>query len=111
VRFHAAIRRVEALYRKYRERGFEVLAFPANNFMGRSREATPDQVVLRTKYSTTFPLFSKISVKGKSIHPLYAYLTKESRSGRHHWNFNKFLVNPDGSGRAFRIEHRPASKK
>ena len=48
-------------------------------------------------FKTTFPLFSKISVKGKDIHPLYQYLTKESGfDGDISWNFNKFLIAPDG---------------
>ena len=48
-------------------------------------------------FKTTFPLFSKISVKGKDIHPLYQYLTKESGfDGAISWNFNKFLISPDG---------------
>jgi len=89
---------LEALYDKYRARGFEVLAFPANNFM-RQEPGTDAEIktFCSTKYNTTFPLFSKISVKGKTIHPLYAFLTKESKfKGDITWNFNKFLINPDG---------------
>ena len=49
------------------------------------------------KYDTTFPLFSKISVKGKDIHPLFAYLTHDTPfPGDVRWNFNKFLIGPDG---------------
>ena len=89
---------LEALYQKYHERGFEVLAFPANDFMHQEPGTNAEiKTFCSTKYNTTFPLFSKISVKGKSIHPLYAYLTKETKfKGHITWNFNKFLVNPEG---------------
>ena len=98
---------LEALYEKYRARGFEVLAFPANDFL--RQEPGSDAEIkdfCATKYKTTFPLFSKISVKGKKIHPLYAFLTRESGfPGDVSWNFNKFLVAPDG-----RVTARFASK-
>lgn len=89
---------LESLYEKYRERGFEVLAFPANDF-GQQEPGTDAEIekFCSLNYKTTFPLFSKITVKGKGIHPLYAYLTKESPfPGDIKWNFNKFLVGPDG---------------
>lgn len=89
---------LEALYDKYRARGFEVLAFPANNFMG--QEPGTDAEIAQfceLNYQVSFPLFSKISVKGKDIAPLYAYLTKDSAfPGDIGWNFAKFLVGPDG---------------
>jgi len=89
---------MQALYEKYKEKGFEILAFPANNFMG--QEPGPNEEIKKfceLKYKTTFPLFSKISVKGKDIHPLYQYLTAEPGfNGDIAWNFNKFLIAPDG---------------
>jgi glutathione peroxidase len=89
---------LEELYDQYRVRGFEVLAFPSNDFLG--QEPGSDEEIKQfclTKYSVGFPLFSKISVKGGGIHPLYKYLTKESPfPGDITWNFNKFLVAPDG---------------
>lgn len=89
---------LEALAEKYRARGFEVLAFPANNFMG--QEPGTDAEIAQfceLNYRTSFPLFSKISVRGKDIAPLYAWLTKESGfTGDIGWNFTKFLVGPDG---------------
>jgi len=89
---------LESLYEKYRDRGFVVLGFPANNFMGQEPGTNAEiKAFCSTKYRTTFPLFSKISVKGKEIHPLYAYLTRDSGfKGEISWNFNKFLVAPDG---------------
>ena len=89
---------LEALYEKYRARGFEVLAFPANNFMG--QEPGTDTEIAQfcdLNYKTTFPLFSKVSVKGTDITPLYAWLTKQPGfEGDIGWNFTKFLVGPDG---------------
>jgi glutathione peroxidase len=89
---------LQTLYERYRERGLEVLAFPANDFMGQepgSNAAIREFCSLR--FRTTFPLFAKIAVKGKKIHPLYAHLTRDSEfRGAISWNFNKFLVAPDG---------------
>jgi len=91
-------RGLEELYRKYREKGFEVLAFPANNFMGQDPGTDREiREFCSTKYGVSFPLFAKISVKGKDIHPLYAWLTRDSgHPGDIKWNFNKFLVDPAG---------------
>lgn len=89
---------LEALYAKYKSKGFEVLAFPANNFMGQE-PGTNEEIkqFCLLKYKTEFPLFSKISVKGKDIDPLYQYLTTESGfNGDISWNFNKFIVDPNG---------------
>jgi glutathione peroxidase len=89
---------LEALYDKYRARGFEVLGFPANNFMGQEPGSNEEIAKFCSlNYDVTFPLFAKISVKGKDIAPLYAYLTKDSGfPGDIGWNFTKFLVGPDG---------------
>ena len=88
----------QKLYEQYKDRGFEVLGFPANNFMWQE-PGTDAQIkeFCSLKYRVTFPVFSKISVKGKDIHPLYKYLTTESGfNGGIAWNFNKFLINRDG---------------
>lgn len=87
---------LQTLYEKYKGIGFEILGFPANNFMW--QEPGTDEEIKKfcsLKYNVTFPMFSKISVKGKDIHPLYSYLTQAS--GKEvSWNFNKFLVSTDG---------------
>ncbi len=90
---------LQEMYERYRERGFEVLAFPANDF-GQQEPGTNQEIkgFCYTKYSISFPLFSKISVVGKEKHPLYRYLTEQSEfPGRVTWNFQKYLV--DRSGR------------
>jgi glutathione peroxidase len=89
---------LERLYETYHDRGFEVLAFPANNF-GAQEPGTNAQIqqFCSTKYATTFPLFAKISVRGSKMAPLYTWLTHESGfPGDIPWNFAKFLVGPDG---------------
>lgn len=111
---------LEALYRRYRERGFEILAFPANEF-GAQEPGTNEEIkeFCSTKYDVTFPLFSKIVVKGPGQHPLYAALTQACPNAtslpgtdfrgslRKHnidvggasdisWNFEKFLMNRAG---------------
>jgi glutathione peroxidase-family protein len=92
---------IEALYLKYKDRGLVVLGFPANNFMGQE-PGTSEEIksFCSTKFNVTFPMFTKISVKGKDIHPLYQYLTDKAKNGKVDssvkWNFQKFLVNRAG---------------
>lgn len=92
---------LEALYQKYKEKGFVVLGFPANNFLWQEPGTDAEiKTFCSTKYKVTFPLFSKISVKGKDQHPLYQWLTSKEANpkfaGSISWNFNKFLIGPDG---------------
>ncbi len=90
---------LQTMYEQYREQGLEILAFPANNF-GRQEPGTNTEIknFCYTKYSLTFPLFSKISVKGDDKHPLYRYLTEDSPfPGEVEWNFQKYLVDRKGN--------------
>jgi glutathione peroxidase len=92
---------LQKLYEKYKDRGFYVLGFPANDF-GRQEPGTDSQIknFCTTRFNVTFPMFSKITVKGENIHPLYEYLVdpveNEGFGGPIQWNFNKFLVDRDG---------------
>lgn len=92
---------LEAVYSKYKDKGLQVLGFPANQFGG--QEPGTDEEIAQFctgKYNVDFPMFSKIVVKGKGIHPLYEFLTSEDTnpgmSGDIKWNFEKFLVGRDG---------------
>jgi glutathione peroxidase len=92
---------LEAVYRKYKDRGLVILGFPANNFGG--QEPGTDEEIrtfCSSKYNVTFPMFSKISVKGDDKAPLYQFLTDAKTSpatgGEIKWNFTKFLVGRDG---------------
>lgn len=98
---------LETIYETYKDKGFEILAFPANNF-GQQEPGTNEEIkgFCLTKYSVGFPLFSKISVKGSDKHPLYQYLTEQSPfPGEVEWNFQKYLVDRSGNVVA-RYHHR-----
>jgi glutathione peroxidase len=88
---------LEATYRKYKDRGFVILGFPANNFRGQEPGTNAEiQEFCKRNYDVTFPMFSKISVLGEDKVPLYKFLT--SRMGNEiEWNFTKFLVDGDGN--------------
>lgn len=92
---------LQKLYETYKDKGFVILGFPANEFGG--QEPGTDEEIKQfctERYHVTFPMFSKIVVKGKAQHPLYAFLTgKETDpefAGDIGWNFNKFLIGKDG---------------
>jgi glutathione peroxidase len=92
---------LESIYEKYKDQGFVILGFPANNFGGQEPGTDAEIKTFCTrKYSVTFPIYSKISVKGADQAPLYAYLTKQTApgiSGDIKWNFTKFLVDRNGN--------------
>jgi glutathione peroxidase len=91
---------LEALYEKYKDKGLVVLAFPSNDFGGQEPGSNTEiKKFCELKYKTTFPLFEKIDVKGTDAAPLYKYLTglPGKQGGAVTWNFNKFLVAPDGT--------------
>ena len=108
---------LEAIYEKYKEQGFEVLAFPANEFGSQEPGDNPQiKEFCSTKYKVSFPLFSKIVVDGRETHPLYQFLTnKESDpkfAGKIRWNFTKFLVNRKGEiVDRFKPDDNPSTKK
>jgi len=90
---------LQSIYEKYNAQGFEILAFPANNFLWQEPSTDKEiQSFCSGKYHVSFPLFSKISVKGGDQHPLYKYLTAESEvKGPVKWNFQKYLVDRKGN--------------
>lgn len=93
---------LEALHQRFRTQGFSVLGFPANNF-GNQEPGTNEEIAqfCSERFGVTFPLFSKISVRGDDIHPLYRWLVSQTRGQNAvEWNFAKFLVGKDGKVRA-----------
>jgi glutathione peroxidase len=92
---------LERLYQEYKDRGFEVLGFPSNQF-GRQEPGTAEEIgaFCEKKYAISFPIFAKIDVNGAAAHPLYRFLKKRRRGllgiGRITWNFTKFLADRDG---------------
>jgi len=93
---------LQNLYLKYQQQGFVILGFPANNF-GFQEPGTNAEIksFCSAKYNVTFPIFSKISVKGDDIDPLYRYLTDKASDPQYggdiKWNFNKFLIDRKGN--------------
>jgi glutathione peroxidase len=92
---------LESLYEKYKDKGFVVAGFPANNFGGQEPGSNEEiKTFCSRSYHVTFPMFAKISVKGSDAAPLYDFLTSKaanpSTSGEIGWNFTKFLINRDG---------------
>ncbi len=85
---------LEALYRRYRDKGLVVVGFPANNFAGQEPGSNAEIAEFcRSTYGVEFPMFAKISVKGADRHPLYDALAGDTDVS---WNFEKFIVGRDG---------------
>jgi glutathione peroxidase len=95
-------RDLEALYKRYKDKGFAILAFPANNF-GNQEPGTDKEIkaFCETTYHVTFDMFSKISVRGADQHPLYQFITSKTTnpkySGAVQWNFQKYLIDRHGA--------------
>ncbi len=92
---------LETLYKRYHEKGFEILAFPCNQFGGQEPGSDSDiEQFCQLNFHTTFPLFSKIEVNGEGAHPLFRYLKRAAPgllgTEAIKWNFTKFLVGRDG---------------
>ncbi len=107
---------LETLYKTYKDKGLVILGFPSNDFLG--QEPGSDEEILNfctLTYGVSFPMFSKIVVKGSNAHPLYRYLTSKDSNGKFSgpisWNFNKFLIGADGKTLArFDSKDEPMSK-
>ncbi|MEN9291554.1 MAG: Glutathione peroxidase BsaA [Bacteroidota bacterium] len=92
---------LEALYDKYKNKNFIIVGFPANDFM--SQEPGSDKEIAQfcqLNYGVSFPMMSKISVKGKDMHPVYHFLTEKAKNGlednKVEWNFQKYLIDEKG---------------
>lgn len=87
---------LEKLYETYKDKGFVILDFPCNQFLGQA-PGTDEEIhtFCTLKYNVTFPQFKKIKVNGKEEDPLYTFL-KSEKANRIKWNFTKFLVGKDG---------------
>jgi glutathione peroxidase len=103
--------KLEALQRTYGDRGFTVLGFPSNQFLQELGSEEAIQEYCSTTWGVTFPMFEKVKVNGRGRHPLYAVLTEtpdaDGKAGRVTWNFEKFLVTPDGRIFRFRPQTEP----
>lgn len=93
--------KLQKIYEKYKNQNFEIIGFPANNFLWQEPGSSNDiQEFCSVNYGVTFPMMEKISVKGSSMHPIYEFLTKKSKNGVKDssvkWNFQKYLLNENG---------------
>ena len=104
-------KKLEELQRTYGDRGFTVLGFPSNQFLQELGSSEAIKEFCSTTYGVTFPMFERVRVNGRSQHPLYAELTKtpdaEGKAGKVKWNFEKFVVTPDGEVHRFRPTVQP----
>lgn len=92
---------LEALYKKYKEKGLVIVGFPANNFAGQEPGSDKEIGAFCAKnYGVTFPMMSKISVQGKDMNEVYQFLTQKSKNGLQdsevEWNFQKYLIDEKG---------------
>lgn len=92
---------LQALYEAYKDKGFVIVGFPANDFMAQEPGTNAEiGAFCQKNYGVTFPMMSKISVKGKEMHPLYQFLTQKAQNGLQdsevEWNFQKYLLNEKG---------------
>ena len=104
--------KLEALQREYGDRGFTVLGFPCNQFAGQEPGSSDDiKSFCSMTYGVTFPLMEKVKVYGRKRHPLYVELTQvpdaAGKAGRVTWNFEKFVLLPDGEVARFRPNVQP----
>ncbi len=93
---------LQQLYEEYGGDNFEIIGFPANNFMNQEPGSDEDiEDFCKSTYGVTFTMMSKISVKGADIHPVYQWLTQKDKNGvmdsEVQWNFQKYLINEDGT--------------
>ena len=93
---------LENLYSKYKNDNFIIIGFPANNFLWQEPGSNEKIATFcEENYGVSFPMMSKISVRGSSMHPIYKFLTDKSKNGvissSVSWNFQKYLINEDGT--------------
>ena len=94
--FTPQYKELEKLYNTYKDKNFVIIGFPANNFLGQEPGTNQQiQEFCKKNYGVTFPMMSKISVKGNDMHPLYKWLTTETNS-EVSWNFQKYMIDETG---------------
>ena len=92
---------LEAIYKEYKDKGFTVIGFPANNFNGQEPGTNQEiESFCKLNYGVSFPMMAKISVKGADMSPLYQFLTQKEKNGvkdsEVKWNFQKYLIDEKG---------------
>ena len=115
--FTGQYRDLQAIYDDYKERGLVVIGVPCNQFA--SQEPAPEETIaefVSKQYGITFPLTSKVNVKGQNIHPFFKWATNQKKGGilfsKPRWNFHKFLVDRQGNlAASFGSQVNPSSQK
>jgi len=106
---------LEAMQKKYEAKGFTVIGVPSNQFFQELKDSEDIANYCSTTWGVTFPMTEKAKLNGKSAHPLYAALTKtkdaEGKAGNVKWNFEKFLILPNGEVKRFRPTTKPDSQE
>ena len=92
---------LQELYNRFKSKGFVIVGFPANNFLWQEPGSDKEiSIFCEKNYGVTFPMMSKISVKGSDMHPIYQFLTQAKKNGfkdsKVSWNFQKYLIGRDG---------------
>lgn len=92
---------LEAIYKEYKDKGFVIVGFPANNFASQEPGTNKEiETFCQQNYGVTFPMMNKVSVKGSAMCDVYKFLTEKSRNGLQdsevEWNFQKYLINEKG---------------
>ncbi|RDV46239.1 glutathione peroxidase [Leifsonia sp. ku-ls] len=103
--------KLERLQETYGDRGFTVVGFPSNQFLQELSSTDAIKEYCSTTWGVTFPMAEKVRVNGRNAHPLYQELTKapdaDGKAGRVKWNFEKFVITPDGAVHRFRPQTEP----
>ena len=103
--------KLERLQETYGDRGFTVIGFPSNQFLQELSSTDAIKEYCSTTWGVTFPMMGKVRLNGRSAHPLYAELTThpdaEGKAGKVKWNFEKFVITPDGAVHRFRPTTEP----
>ena len=103
--------KLEKLQETYGDSGFTVVGFPSNQFLQELSSTDAIKEYCSTTWGVTFPMMEKVRLNGRNAHPLYQELTKspdaEGKAGRVKWNFEKFVITPDGAVHRFRPQTEP----
>lgn len=99
--FTPQFEKLEELHKEYKEKGFEVIGFPSNDFAGQEpNDASGAEEFCQLNYGVSFPMMEKVHVKGDDQHELFQFLSDKSKNGKVNstpkWNFHKYLVNKNG---------------
>ncbi|MEZ5007722.1 MAG: glutathione peroxidase [Chitinophagales bacterium] len=99
--FTPQFEKLEELHKEYKEKGFEVIGFPSNDFAGQEpNDASGAEEFCQLNYGVSFPIMEKVHVKGSEQHELFQFLSDKSKNGKVNstpkWNFHKYLINKEG---------------